>query len=201
MNVHTGLVDEKEARLLAETGIDVASLDFIGSKETIKRVTRLNNSPQDYLHSIKLLMEAGITSVVPHICVGLEWGQMRGEADALALLKEINPAMIVILGLRPTKGTPMESAPSPTSEMVGKTVAATRLMFPSSSVALGCMIPQIDRHRIEATALSAGADRIVLPRAETISLAERMGLDVLEFDACCVLPTELEETATRLSAG
>lgn len=201
VNVHTGLVEEEEARNISETGIDIASLDFIGSEDTITRVIGLDKTPLEYLDSIICLKQAGIGSVVPHICVGLDWGQIRGEAEALGLLKQVNPETIVILGLRPTRGTAMQSAPVPSPDMIAKMIAATRLMFPSSSIALGCMIPHIDRGEVEALALKAGADRIVLPNPKTIKLAEERGLDILSLDACCAVSTELEKMAVRSSSS
>ena len=195
VNVHTGLVDRHQAEQTAATGIDVASLDLIGSGETIHRVTGLNKTPEDYLESLLLLREAGVLSVVPHICVGLDWGTVKGEANALSLLTGFNPELIVILGLRPTKGTPMESAPAPKPETLAKMVAVARLMYPKASIALGCMRPQQGRAKAETLALMAGADRVVLPSAETVRLAEEKELRMIQLDTCCAVPTWLEDKA------
>jgi hypothetical protein len=192
VNVHTGLVDRHQAEQIAATGIDIASLDLIGSGETIHRVTGLNKTPEDYLESLLLLREAGIPSVVPHICVGLNWGAVKGEANALSLLKGFNPELIVILGLRPTKGTPMESVPAPKPETLAKMIAVARLMYTKTSIALGCMRPQQGRAKAERLALMAGADRIVLPSAGTVRVAEERGLNPIHLDACCAVPRRLE---------
>jgi len=199
VNVHTGLVDGEQAEEIAGTGIDVASLDVVGDRETIKRVIGLDKGPEDYLESIRLLKEAGVPSVVPHICTGLDWGRIRGEARALWGLSDLDPEVIVILGLRPTKGTPMESAPPPSPETLARMVAAARLMFPRASIALGCMRPHQGRGEAEKLALKAGADRLVLPRPRTIRVAEEMGLHPIHLDACCAVPTTLEERLLRES--
>jgi len=192
VNLHTGLVDKQQAEQIASTGIDVASLDFIGSEETIRRVVGLDRRPEDYLGSLLLLKEAGVPSVVPHICTALDWGMIKGEANALNLLKGFNPDLIVILGLRPTKGTPMETAPAPKPETLAKMVAVARLMHSKTSIALGCMRPQQGRTKAEKLALTAGADRIVLPSIETVRFAEEKGLPLVHLDACCAVPKSLE---------
>jgi len=195
VNLHTGLVNERQAEQIASTGIDVASLDFIGSEETIRQVTGLDRRPEDYLESLLLLREAGVPSVVPHICTALDWGVVKGEANALSLLKSFNPELIVILGLRPTKGTPMETAPTPKPETLAKMVAVARLMHPKASIALGCMRPQQGRAKAERLALMAGANRIVLPSTETVHLAEEKGLRLIRLAACCAVPSQLEGKA------
>jgi hypothetical protein len=197
INVHTGLVDRNQAEQIAATGVDVASLDLIGSGETIRRVTGLSKHPEDYLESLLLLREEGVPSVVPHICVGLDWGTIKGEANALGLLKGFNPELIVILGLRPTRGTPMESAPAPKAETIAKVVAVAGLMYPKTSIALGCMRPWQGRAKADVLMFMAGADRIVLPSAETVKLAEERGLRLIQLDACCAVPTRLEGKTLR----
>lgn len=197
VNVHTGLVDGGQAEGIAETGVDIASLDLIGSEETIKSVIGLNRGPEDYLESLRLLSEAGIPSVVPHICTGLDWGEIKGEAEAFWMLRDLDPELIVILGLIPTKGTPMESTPPPSPETLAKMVAVAKLMFPRASIALGCMRPHEDRAEAEGLSLLTGADRIVLPSPQMKSLAERKGLRLLQLDACCALPKSLENRAIR----
>ena len=197
VNLHTGLVDKQQAEQIASTGTDVASLDFIGREETIRRVVGLDKSPEDYLESLLLLKEAGVPSVVPHICTALDWGAIKGEANALSLLKNFNPSLIVILGLRPTKGTPMEAAPTPKPETLAKMVAVARLMYPKTSIALGCMRPQQGRDKTERLAITAGADRIVLPSVKTVKLAEEGDFHLIHLDTCCAVPNNLEGKTIR----
>ena len=197
VNVHTGLVDEGLAKGIAETGIDIASLDIVGSEGTIKRVMGINSQPKDYFKSFRLLIEAGVPIVVPHICIGLDWGKVRGEAKALWMLRTLKPEVIVILALRPTRGTPMESVPPPIPDTIAKMVAVARLMFPRASIALGCVRPQDGRSEAEGLTIMAGVDRITLPSPRTIGISEKMGLHPLHMDACCALPKSLEGRALR----
>ena len=76
-------------------------------------------------------------------------------------------------------------------------IAVARLMFPKASIALGCMSPQQGRAKGERLALMAGADRFVLPSAETMRLAEEKELRLIHLDVCCAVPSHLESKALR----
>ena len=192
LNVHTGLIDEAGADKLASTGIDLVCTDLIGSSQTISRVLGLSATPEDYLNSIKYLRDSGVPTVVPHICVGLDWGMVGGEAQALHMLTDSDPGIVVILALRPTKGTPMAMSKAPSPLMVAKTVACARLAFPSSSIALGCMRPNAQRKSMEKLVILSGADRLVLPTSTTLRWAAEQGLEAVHLDACCAVPARLE---------
>jgi uncharacterized radical SAM superfamily protein len=197
VNIHTGLLDFKQAEDIASTGVDVVSVDIVGSDITIKRVYGLDATVDDYVHTLRVLKEACVPQIVPHICVGLDFGKIRGEARALELLSEIDPNIIVILGLIPTKDTPMEFSKPPSSEDLAKVIAATRLTYPDSSVALGCMWPRINKHGAEMLAIKAGADRLVLPSSTTVRMTVTEDFDVLYFDGCCAIPESLEHLALK----
>jgi uncharacterized radical SAM superfamily protein len=195
VNIHTGLMDSGQAEELASTGVDIVSADVVGSDETVKRVYGLDARVEDYAETLWALKEARVSNVVPHICVGLDFGEMRGEARALELASEIEPEIIVILGLIPTKDTAMESVDPPSREDLAKVVAAARLMSPESSVALGCMRPRVDRNLSEMLAIRAGADRLVLPSRATVEATAAEGFEVKHLDGCCSIPGGLEHHA------
>ena len=197
VNVHTGLLDTRQAEEIASTGVDIVSVDVVGSDETIRRVYGLDATVEDYAETLNALKDAGVANVVPHICVGLDFGEVRGEARAIEVASEIEPEIIVILGLIPTQDTAMEAVDPPSSEDLAKVVAATRLMSPGSSVAVGCMRSRVEKGRGEVLAISAGADRLVLPASTTVMAAAAEGFEIKHLDGCCSIPEELEYRALR----
>lgn len=197
VNVHTGLLGARQAEEIASTGVDVASVDVVGSDETIRRVYGLKATVEDYWETLNALREAGVPHVVPHICVGLDFGEIRGEAVALEMAQRFDPELVVILGLIPTPGTAMEAVEPPSAEDMARAVAATRLMCPEASVAIGCMRPRADRSRMEELAIRAGADRLVLPSRSTIETAGMEGFCIKHLDGCCSIPRSLEHRALR----
>lgn len=197
INVHTGLLDTRQAEEIASTGVDIVSVDVVGSDETIRRVYGLDATVEDYAETLNALKDAGVANVVPHICVGLDFGEVRGEARAIEVASEIEPEIIVILGLIPTKDTAMEAVDPPSSEDLAKVVASTRLMLPRSSVAVGCMRSRVEKGRGEVLAISAGADRLVLPASTTVMATAAEGFEIKHLDGCCSIPEELEYRALR----
>lgn len=104
--VHTGLVDRETVKGLKEAGVDQVLLDIIGDRETISRVYHLDKGPEDYVESLYLLKEAGL-SMVPHIVAGLNYGKMGSELAALKAVSSVRPHGIVLVVLNPLSGTPM----------------------------------------------------------------------------------------------
>ncbi|MFX1453372.1 MAG: radical SAM protein, partial [Promethearchaeota archaeon] len=192
LNVHTGLISKKLANELGKTGIDIISFDIVGDRETIKQVYGIDKTPQDYLRSLKALIDTNIKYIAPHICIGLNFGKISGEIEALKLIKEINPYLIVLLALIPTKNTPMENI-SLEPEKIIKIIAITRLMFPNTPISLGCMRPGgIYRKELDLLAFQAGINRIEIPSNFFIKYLIDNGYIIKKIDSCCALPSEFE---------
>ena len=125
--------------------------------------------------------------VVPHICIGLLEGRLKGEADALLGLKRIWPDIseFTFIILRPTKGTQYENADPPSPDDVRKIFKLARKEFPSCKINLGCMRPKgID---YDVIALECGLDSIVNPGKKAKDHAAKNGLRTTEKDMCCSL--------------
>ncbi len=185
LNLHTGLVNEEEARRLAKLAT-VVSFDFLGDNETISAVYGLSATVDDYLAAYRHLQK--YTSVIPHICIGLNGGVVKSEYAALELLKQEAVEAISMIIFRPTAGTAFSGCPAPPTEDVARFIATTRLMFPRTPLYLGCMRPG-GRYRetVDCLALRAGVNKIVLPAPAARSMAEDMGLEVLISEECCSL--------------
>jgi hypothetical protein len=193
LNVHTGLAPAWLARELGRVEVDMASVDLIGSNETVKLVLNIEKTTKDYERALKDL-ERTVPNVVPHLCIGLHEGKLVGERKALEILGNINIAALVFLVIIPTPGTPFQNISPPQPMVIGKLIAEARLMFPKIPLALGCMRPRgKDRAETEIQALKSGIDRIELPSNRTLEIARTMGLKIKKLEACCAVPGELAE--------
>jgi uncharacterized radical SAM superfamily protein len=200
VKLHTGFVSKEMAKKLVDAGVDVASMEMVGDAQTIKEIFRLDATPEQYKETFKNLQDAGMRHIVPHVCVGLHYGELKGEFRALEMLKEVcKPSTLVMIVLRPTPGTELENIPAPKGETVEAFVKKARELFPGVDISLGCMRPRSDaRDDIEMAALKAGVTRMEIPSRQTIEEAKKMGFSIKRVDACCALPAELErEEFTR----
>lgn len=194
LNAHTGLLSRSIAQKLGKIGVDVASVDVIGDKRTIKEVYGIDKTPEDYLNNLVLLKQSGISYIAPHVCLGIHYGKIVGEINALEMARQINPDEIVIIGLIPTKLTLMEHTPAPSPEAFTQIVAITRLMFPKTPLSVGCMRPK-GRLRIEIDKqiIKSGADRLVLPTKSALRELTELNLIIKKIEACCTIPEWLEQ--------
>ncbi|MCL4426392.1 MAG: radical SAM protein [Firmicutes bacterium] len=185
LNLHVGLVDDYEAKLLGDLA-DTVSFDFVVDDQSIREVFGLNRSGEDYLRSYQLLRK--YTRVTPHILVGLHQGRIAGEYRALAALREVGAQTLVFIVFRPTPGTRYALVAPPPPEEVASLLATARIMFPATPVILGCLRPGGSyRLKLDGLALRAGVNKIVNPAPELADLARTMGLTVIGGDECCVL--------------
>jgi uncharacterized radical SAM superfamily protein len=130
------------------------------------------------------VVDAGL-AVVPHVVVGLHFGQVQGEDDALAMAARypITALAIVVVRPLPTAGA-RKRAPCP--EEVARVLARARLALPTRPLLLGCARPVGDESRaIEAYALRAGVNGIAFPADQTVQLARALGLCPRPEELCC----------------
>jgi len=191
ISAHTGLVPEWLAKEIGAAGIDLADFDLVGDDDTIKLVTGTDKTVEDYRQSMKALSRS-VKYVVPHICVGLHAGELRGEFRALEMASEIKPSLIVLLVLTPTPETEFEKLTSPSPEDFENVAVAARLRFPKAQLSLGCVRPRDSRRLgIELAALHSGFDRIELPSGQTLKTARAMELIIKKIPTCCAVPEEI----------
>lgn len=196
ISTHTGLVPGWLAHELGRVGVDLADFDLIGDDETIKLVLGIDRTVEDYRRSLHVLKRS-LPHVVPHICIGLHAGDIKGERTALEFAADIKPQALVLLVLMPTPGTGFEHITGPSPAEVGELIAEARLKFPGAMLALGCMRPrEAGRVELELQALRSGVDRMEVPSEQTIEAARKLGLQVLRLDACCSIPSELTGVST-----
>ncbi|MEM3153351.1 MAG: radical SAM protein, partial [Candidatus Bathyarchaeia archaeon] len=182
---HVGIVNLKKALRLKEAGVDAALIDIIGDDETIREIYNLKVTVRDYEDALKALSQAGLF-FVPHVIVGLYYGQLKGELHALQMISNYKPSALVIIAFMPIRGTIMENVKPPEPLEIAKVLAAGRVMFPKTPIALGCMRPK-GKHRAETDVLAvkAGVDAIAFPSEEAIKYAEAQGYDINFSPHCC----------------
>ncbi len=185
LNLHAGLVTEDQARELAEIA-KVVSFDLVGDNETIAEVYGLTASVEDYIASYRVLQK--YTRVIPHLCIGLNGGKIKGEYEALHLLRKEKVEAISMIIFRPTAGTLFGSCQPPSPDEVAYFMASARLMFPRKPLYLGCMRPG-GRYRevVDVYAIKAGFNKIVLPSPAAQKEAALKGLSITTDKECCSL--------------
>jgi uncharacterized radical SAM superfamily protein len=185
--VHTGLIYPALAKALAEANIDAAMLDVIGSKDTIKEVYHLNCDTDSFDRSLSLLEQQNIPTV-PHIVVGIHFGKLKGEKEALAIILKHHPAAVVVVALMPLSGAPMEHVAPPSPQEIARVALAARLLMPTTPLLLGCARPR-GEHKIETDILGikAGVNGIAYPSEEVCDFAKSLGLEFKFAQQCCSL--------------
>lgn len=182
---HTGIIDGSTAKRLKEAKVDAALIDIIGSDETIQEIFNLKVSVEDYDRSLKALHESGIP-YVPHVLVGLHYGELKGEFEALKIIAKYSPSAVITIAFMPIRNTPMENVIPPKPEDIGRTLASARLLMPEIPLVLGCMRPK-GEHRIKTDLLAVrvGVNAIAFPSIESIRLAESLNLEISFSSLCC----------------
>jgi uncharacterized radical SAM superfamily protein len=150
INVHTGLVNEKEVRTLKKTNIDCVSFDFVIDDNILKNVYNLNRTSRDYIKTMKVLSK--YVNVAPHLCIGLNFGKSGKEIEALEVLSEFKIKKLVLLVLKPTKQTEMENVEVDLENVYNVFEKASEF----ENVSLGCMRPR--NEKIEKKAFKLGFD-------------------------------------------
>jgi len=183
--VHTGVIDLQLAERLRDAGVDAALIDIIGSDETIREIYQLNVSVADYDKSLRALHESGIP-FVPHVLVGLHYGKLKGEFEALQMIAKYSPSAVIVISLMPIHDTLMETARPPTPLDVARVLVAARLMMPKTPLVLGCMRPK-GKHKAETDALAvkAGVNAIAFPAEQAVKIANSMQLETSFSSLCC----------------
>ncbi len=173
--IHPGFVDDNLANEIAEA-CHIAFVDVIGSEETAHEVIGLKEAMG--IDTLKNLIEAGI-SVTPHITIGLHYGKIVGEYDALKIIKKFSIKRVVLNIICKTKNTPFEEIKIPPIEQIKGVMREAKGM----EVALGCMRPRSPE--IEKMAIDLGVVGIAVPSKKAMEYAINKGYKIQKIPACC----------------
>jgi hypothetical protein len=183
--VHTALVDADGAAAMGEAGIDVAMMDVIGAQETITQVYHLKRRVVDFEKTLEVLVATRM-KVVPHIVLGLHYGRLLGEWNALEMVRRHRPSALVLVVVMPFYAPAHRPFAIPDSREVGRFFLNARQVLPEIPLLLGCARPPgLAKVRIDAYAALAGLNGIAHPAEGVVELAARLGRGVRVTAACC----------------
>jgi uncharacterized radical SAM superfamily protein len=192
LNLHTGMLDRKEAEAVASTGADIISVDLVGDPETLRMVYGLKIDIKEYNATLRNLVDGG-AEVAPHVCVGLYFGEVKGEHKALELVSEVEPETLVLISLIPTPDTGMADVQAPSVKSVAEIVADAVETCKGTEVSLGCMRSREYKTELEWAAIEAGASRIAMASRSTEKRAMEAGYEFVKFDTCCATPRRFDD--------
>lgn len=181
--IHSALLDEARAHRMEAAGVDTAMMDVIGAAETIRDVYHLDRSVDDFESTLAALCSTKM-EVVPHIVIGLHYGRVVGEANALEIVARHSIHSLVLVVVMPfyARGT----FETPSTSTVGEIFLEARSKLGSRSVLLGCARPAGMHRRVtDAYAVLAGLDGIAFPADGAVSVARAIGRPFSQQHACC----------------
>jgi len=182
--VHTALLDEQRARGMEAAGVDTVMMDVIGAQETIEQVYKLKRPVDDFEQTLAALASTSM-EVTPHIVIGLHYGQILGETNALDIVSRYNVNALVLVVIMPFYAKPGTFVTPETTD-VGNIFAEARQRLPEQQVLLGCARPPGMHKRVtDAYAIMAGLDGIAFPADGAVSVAHTIGRPFEQAHSCC----------------
>ena len=183
--MHTALVDDDIAISMEQSGIDAAMMDVIGAQETITQVYHLKRRVDDFEATLEALVKTRM-KVVPHIVIGLHYGKLLGEWNALKMLQRHTPDAVVLVVVMPQYAPEKRPFITPDADDVGRFFMDSREALPSTPLLLGCARPSgLAKIKIDSYAVMAGMSGIAHPAEGIVELAARLERRVKVTPACC----------------
>jgi hypothetical protein len=183
--MHTALVDMDIARRMEDSGIDAAMMDVIGSQDTITQVYHLRRTVDDFEKTLEYLVSTKL-KVVPHIVLGLHYGHLLGEWNALEIIQRHKPQAVVLVVVMPFYAPENRPFVTPDSKEVGRFFMDARAALPDVPLLLGCARPPGKvKVEIDSYAVMAGLNGLAHPSDGMVELAVRLERDVRVTPACC----------------
>jgi uncharacterized radical SAM superfamily protein len=183
--VHTALLDEHKARRMESAGIDVAMTDVIGAEDTIREVYHLERPVADFEATLAALSATSM-EVVPHIVIGLHYGRLLGEENALEMVARHPVNALVLVVVMPYYAPAERPFALVEPDDIARVFVAARRRIHDVPVQLGCARPA-GRHKLmtDAYAVMAGFDGVAYPAEGIVALARAIGRPVEQEHACC----------------
>ena len=182
--IHSALLDEKRARAMESAGVDTVMMDVIGAQETINEVYNLDRAVDDFEETLAALCTTSM-EVTPHIVIGLHYGHILGEANALDMVSRYPVTALVLVVIMPFYAKPGTFVTPETTE-VGRIFGEARARLPEQQVLLGCARPPGMHKRVtDAYAIMAGLDGIAFPADGAVSVAHTIGRPFTQAHSCC----------------
>ena len=184
---HTGIINFEEAKILKEAGLDGVSLDIVADENVTQKIYGIRIPKEEYKNSLISLKKAKIDIISPHICVGLNFGNLSHELDSLKLVSTIKPKNLIIIALMPLKGTEMENV-NVNPRDVAMVFKEAKKLLPGTRIVLGCAHSTGEnRAKIEELVLPI-VDGIALPTPRIKKIAQKSKMSIIEQKTCCDIP-------------
>lgn len=200
--VHSALLDTPRAREMESAGVDTVMMDVIGAQETINQVYNLDRTVDDFEATLAALCSTSM-EVTPHIVVGLHYGEILGEANALDIVSRYPVTALVLVVIMPFYAKP-GTFTTPTTTDVGRVFLEARELLADKQVLLGCARPPgMHKRVVDAYAIMAGLDGIAFPADGAVSVAHRIGRPFEQAHSCCSikLGNDIQPTVARTCAA
>ena len=182
--IHSALLDEKRAKAMESAGVDTVMMDVIGAQETINEVYNLDRAVDDFEETLAALCTTSM-EVTPHIVIGLHYGHILGEANALDMVSRYPVTALVLVVIMPFYAKPGTFITPETTD-VGRIFGEARARLPDQQVLLGCARPPGMHKRVtDAYAIMAGLDGIAFPADGAVSVAHTIGRPFTQAHSCC----------------
>jgi uncharacterized radical SAM superfamily protein len=200
--VHSALMKEAQAKAMEAAGVDTVMMDVIGANDTIEQVYKLQRPVEDFEETLAALCATSM-EVSPHIVIGLHYGQILGEANALDIVSRYPVTALVLVVIMPFYAKPGTFVTPSTSD-VGNIFLEARERLPEQQVLLGCARPPGMHKRVtDAYAIMAGLDGIAFPAEGAVSVAHAIGRPFEQAHSCCSIKIggDLKTSLTRSCAA
>ncbi|OYV81291.1 MAG: radical SAM protein [Acidithiobacillus ferrivorans] len=183
--MHTGIATPEFARGMEDAGVDVAMMDVIGAQDTINQVYHLRRSVDDFEAALEALVATKM-KVVPHIVIGLHYGELLGEWNALEIIRRHLPSALVLVVIMSQYASSSRPFATPATEEIGKFFMDARAALPETPVLLGCARPSgVHRSITDTYAVMAGLNGVAFPSDGMLALAKHLDRDVFVTPSCC----------------
>jgi len=186
ISIHTGIIDRRTAKGLVQAGVDQFLIDIIGDNRTLKDIYKVDFGIERIEQSLEALKKAG-AEIIPHIVIGLYYGEIHGEYEAIEMVKMSGARHLVFVSFMPLPGTELFHCKPPEPEEIARIIATARLRMPDAIISLGCARER-GNHKIDLFALDAGVNRITIPSYRVIERAMIYGLKTSWQKTCCSVP-------------
>lgn len=198
--MHTALAERGMARAIEAAGVDAAMLDIIGAQDTVAQVYHLRRPVADFERALEALVATSL-KVVPHIVIGLHYGRLLGEWNALEMIARHQPSALVLVVVMPFYASAQRPFATPDSREVGEFLLEARRALPQIPVLLGCARPAgRAKAEIDAYAVLAGLDGIAHPAEGMVQLARAAGREVRVAASCCSIGVFDDEAGEDIAA-
>lgn len=191
---HTGFVDYDEARKISEAGMDGILANVISSQHAINCIYNLTDAtPEDYYSTLINLKKAQ-NKIAPHIIVGLDYGKIESEYDAVKRISEIGADCLVFVVLKKlTAGINLVNLKNHFREVkninekdILSLITFTRKLLPDIPITFGCAKPLTkNKGQLEIDLINAGIDIMAFPSKEAVDYVISNKIPFKFEESCC----------------